>query len=85
MNGGVLEGEVKYLSLAPNESGNYPFHISIENGGNLITLVQTGMTGTATITIEEKKVCWATSPARSRSLITKWWNEFQKLPFLRVT
>jgi len=53
---GVLEGEVKYLSLAPNESGNYPFHISIEDKGTLRPLVQTGMTGTATITIEEKSL-----------------------------
>ena len=53
---GVLEGQVKYLSLAPNESGDYPFHITVEDGGDLRPLVQTGMTGTATITIEEKSL-----------------------------
>jgi hypothetical protein len=51
---GTVKGHVDNLSLTPDESGNFSVKISLQNFGNLNNLLQIGMTGDATIILEEK-------------------------------
>lgn len=51
---GVMEGYIKYLSLTPDEKGNFSCEVQITNYGHLRKFLQIGMTGTATIILEEK-------------------------------
>ena len=51
---GGLEGKVRFLSLTPDEQGNYPFEVEITNSGKMKELLQIGMAGELSITIVEK-------------------------------
>ena len=51
---GALEGRIRHLSLTPDESGQYPVEIEVENEGRLSGLLQIGMTGQASILVEER-------------------------------
>ena len=51
---GTVKGQVDNLSLTPDESGNFSVKISLQNFGNLNNLLQIGITGDATIILEEK-------------------------------
>ncbi|CAM2008730.1 HlyD family secretion protein [Acanthopleuribacter pedis] len=55
---GFVKGRIRYLSLAPDETGAFPFEISLTDTGRLRGLLQIGMTGECVIQVENRNF-WA--------------------------
>jgi len=53
---GTLDGTIEYLSKAPDETGNYPFHVTLGKSDKMSVLLQAGMNGSCSITLEEKSL-----------------------------
>lgn len=55
---GFVKGRIRYLSLAPDETGAFPFEINLTDTGRLRGLLQVGMTGECVIQVENRNF-WA--------------------------
>jgi len=53
---GVVEGEVAYASLAPDENGAYNVHLSLDHQNRMEGMLFAGLDGKAVIVLEEKTI-----------------------------
>lgn len=51
---GSVRGHIQYLSMSPDEKGEYNLQIQIDEPGNLEGLLQDGLSGDAVVIIQEK-------------------------------
>ena len=51
---GAAKGHIESLSLAPDEKGNFPVRVAIDEPRKLEHMLQAGMTGTVNIQLSER-------------------------------